>query len=402
MPVRARAPNSGTVAVAWDSVHLFECPTRVFYGFGAASDVGVHLTELGISKVLLVSDPGVAGAGLVAAIEGRIREAGLGVVVYAETEQNPTTANLEAICALYRDAGCDGLVGLGGGSSMDAAKAASALLENGGSIWDYRGKDLVPKPGPPVVCLPTTCGTGAELTFVVVITDPAEHFKIVCAARNLAARVAIVDPELVLSAPPAVIAATGADALAHAVESFLNVGSDPLLDAINIQAIRMIGRNLRRAVEDRDPEAVGQVSLASTMTGIAFNMNANAIVHAASTPVTARHGVPHGVANAIFMPAGLDFLRPACEEKLTAVAEALGEDVAELSQAEAAVRGVDAVRALLAGVELPPTLRAWGLDPADLDIPTLVDDAMKSRNIATNPRPVTREDLAELYRVVAG
>ena len=164
----------------------------------------------------------------------------------------------------------------------------------------------------------------------------------------------------------------------------------------------MIGANLRRAVEDRDRDAVAQLSLASTMAGIAFNMNANAIVHAASTPVTARHGVPHGVANAIFMPAGLDFLRPACEAKLAAVAEALGEDVAGLAPAAAAERGVDAMRALLAGVELPPTLRAWGLDPADLDIPTLVEDAMKSRNIATNPRPVTREDLAELYRVVAG
>ena len=286
---------------------------------------------------------------------------------------------------------------------MDAAKAAAALIENGGSIWDYRGKDLVPSPGPPVVCMPTTCGTGAEVTFVVVITDPGEHFKVVCAARNLAARVAIVDPELVLSAPPHIIAATGADALAHAIESYLNTGSDPLLDSINISRHPHDRREpAGRRCTSGIPIAVGQLSLASTMTGIAFNMNANAIVHAASTPVTARHGVPHGVANAIFMPAGLEFLRPACEEKLRDVAAALGEDVEALSPAAAAERGVEAVRELLATVELPPTLRAWGLDPAELDIPTLVEDAMKSRNIATNPRPVTRDDLAELYRVVAG
>jgi alcohol dehydrogenase class IV len=388
--------------VSWDAVHLFECPTRIFYGAGASSGVGERLAELAVTRALLVSDPGVAGAGLVERIAERIRAAGIAVSVYAETEQNPTTTNLDEIVALYRRDGCDGLVGLGGGSSMDAAKAASALLENGGSIWDYRGKDLVPRPGPPVVCLPTTCGTGAEVTFVVVVTDPGEHFKVVCAARNLAARVAIVDPELVLTAPPHVIAATGADALAHATESYLNTGSDPLLDSINIRAIRMIGANLRAAVYDRDPEAVGQVSLASTMTGIAFNMNANAIVHAASTPVTAHHGVPHGVANAIFMPAGLDFLRPACEEKLRDVAVALGEDVGGASVADAAVRGVEAIRDLLRSVELPATLREWGLDPAALDIPTLVEDAMKSRNIATNPRPVTPDDLADLYRVVAG
>lgn len=388
--------------MAWDGVHLFECPTRVFYAPGASREVGERLSELGVRRALVVSDPGVAGAGIVERVTERIVAAGIGTAVYTATEQNPTTTNLEEIVALYRQEGCDGLVGLGGGSSMDAAKAAAALIENGGSIWDYRGKDLVPRPGPPVVCLPTTCGTGAEVTFVVVITDPAEHFKVVCAARNLAARVAIVDPELVLSAPPHIIAATGADALAHAVESYLNRGSDPLLDAINIRAIEMIGANLRTAVYDRDLEAVGQVSLASTMTGVAFNMNANAIVHAASTPVTAHHGVPHGVANAIFLPAGIDFLRPACEEKLAEIAAALGSDVAELPADEAAVRGVEAIRDLLRSVELPGTLRAWGLDPAELDIPTLVEDAMKSRNITTNPRTVTREDLAELYRVVAG
>ena len=388
--------------MVWDGTHLFECPTRVFYGFGAANGLGERLVELGVSRALVVSDPGVAGAGLVERVIDLAWGAGIEAVAYGDTEQNPTTTNLAEIADLYARERCDGLVGLGGGSSMDAAKAAAALIENGGSIWDYRGKDLVPSPGPPVVCMPTTCGTGAEVTFVVVITDPGEHFKVVCAARNLAARVAIVDPELVLSAPPHIIAATGADALAHAIESYLNTGSDPLLDSINIRAIRMIGANLRAAVYERDPVAVGQLSLASTMTGIAFNMNANAIVHAASTPVTARHGVPHGVANAIFMPAGLEFLRPACEEKLRDVAAALGEDVEALSPAAAAERGVEAVRELLATVELPPTLRAWGLDPAELDIPTLVEDAMKSRNIATNPRPVTRDDLAELYRVVAG
>ncbi len=388
--------------MAWDGVHLFECPTRVFYGHGAASATGEQLAALGVTKALLVSDQGVAGAGLVERLAGVIRAAGIGVAVYAETEQNPTTTNLEEIADLYRSAGCDGLVGLGGGSSMDAAKAASALIENGGSIWDYRGKDLVPRPGPPVVCLPTTCGTGAEVTFVVVVTDPAEHFKIVCAARNLAARVALVDPELVLTAPPHVIASTGADALAHAVESYLNVGSDPLLEALDLRAIGMIGTDLAAAVYDRDPGAVGRVSLASLMAGIAFNMNANAIVHAASTPVTARHGVPHGVANAIFLPAGLDFLRPACEPKLREIALALGVDVGGLDTAEAARRGVDAVRSLLRRVELPASLRDWGLDPTLMDIPTLVEDAMQSRNIATNPRPVSREDLAELYRAVAG
>jgi alcohol dehydrogenase len=386
--------------MAWDRVHLFECPTRVFYGWGAAAQTGERLRELGVTRALLVSDPGVVASGSVERVLGHLAAAGVEASVYAGTEANPTTTNVEEIAALYREHGCDGLVGLGGGSSMDAAKAASVLLANGGRITDYRGRDQVPERGPPVVCLPTTCGTGAEATFVVVITDPDVHFKCVCVSRHFMARVALVDPELVLTAPPYVIAATSADALAHATESYLNVDSDPLLDSINIQAIRMIGANLRRGVYDREPAAIGQLSLASTMAGIAFNMNANAIVHAASTPVTAHHGVPHGVANAIFLPPGLDFLRPACEERLRDIAVALGEDVDGLSLGGAARRAVEAVGRLCRDVELPASLSEWGLDPAAVDIPTLVEDAMKSRNIVNNPREVTRDDLAELYRLV--
>ena len=388
--------------MAWDSVHLFECPTRVHYGAGAIAGLPAHLAEFGLRSLVLVSDRGLLAAGTVDRVREIATAAGVAVHAYTETAENPTTANLDEIVALYRREGCDGIIGLGGGSALDAAKASSALIENGGSVWDYRGRDLVPRHGPPVICVPTTCGTGAEVTFVIVITDPGEHFKVVCVSRNLAATIAIVDPELVLTAPKAIIAATGADALAHATESYLNLGSDPLLDAINIRAIRMIGANLRKAVHERDPDAITQVSLASCMTGIAFNMNANAVVHAASTPVTAHHGVPHGVANAIFLPPGLDLIRPACEEKLGEIAEALGEDVGGLSQADAARRGVEAVRQLCLDCELPPTLRAWGLDPAAMDVPQLIEDAMQSRNIATNPRPIGPPELAELYEAAQG
>ena len=388
--------------MAWDSVHLFECPTRVFFGSGAVAGLPDHLAELGCRRVVLVSDAGLLAAGAVERISAIAAAGGVAVVPYTGTAENPTIGNLAEIVELYGRHGCDGLLGLGGGSSLDAAKAAAALIENGGSAWDYRGRDLVPRPGPPVVCIPTTCGTGSEVTFVVVITDPDEHFKIVCASRNLAARVAIVDPDLVATAPRAVIAATGADALAHAAESYLNLGSDPLLDALTIQAIRMIGKNLRAAVHELDRDAIAQLSLASCMAGIAFNINANAVVHAASTPVTAHHGVPHGVANAIFLPPGLDLIRPACEQQLGEIAAALGEDVSGLATADAARCGIDAVRRLCTDCGLPPTLRAWGLDPAAMDVPRLIEDALKSRNITTNPRPIGPTELAELYAAAQG
>jgi len=386
----------------WDGVHGFECPTRVFYGRRASNEVGRRLGELGVSRALLVSDRGVAGAGIVERIAGHIRDAGLGVAVYAETQPNPTVTNVAEAAALYREHGCDGIVGLGGGSSMDCAKGAGIEVTSDGPVAAFTGKDNVPNDLPPLVCLPTTCGTGSEVTFNAVITDPDAHFKLVYVTRRLAPSVALVDPELVESAPAAVIAATAADALAHSVESYVNTGSDPLLDSLNIAAIRMIGGNLRAAVADRDPAAIDQLALASTMAGIAFNMNANAIIHAASTPVTARHSVPHGVANGIFMPWGLTFLAPACQKQLRDVAEALGEDTAGLSDADAAERGVEAIRALMKDVGIPATLREYGIDPADVDIAQLVEDAMKSRNIVTNPRPVTPADLAELYRVVLG
>ena len=386
----------------WDRVHQFECPTRVFYGRGASEAAGEHLRELGVEHPLLVSDPGVADAGIVDSIARRVRAAGLEVSVYADTQANPTTTNVAAATASYRAEGCDALVGLGGGSSMDCAKGAGIEVAAGGEVARFTGRDNVPGDLPPLLCIPTTCGTGSEVTFNAVITDPQDHFKLVYVSRKLAPLVALVDPALVERAPPAVIAATAADALAHAVESYVNTGSDPLLDAIDLAAIRMIGRNLRPAVGSRDPAAIEQLALASTMAGIAFNMNANAVVHAASTPVTARHGVPHGVANGIFMPYGLAFLAPACRRQLREIAEALGEQVAGLPDEEAADRGVEAVRTLLAEVGIPATLKDYGLDPGELDIPQLVEDAMKSRNIVTNPRPVTPADLEQLYRAVSG
>ncbi len=388
--------------MAWDGVHPFVCPTRVLYGRGASAQAGERLRELGVTRALLVSDPGVAAAGLVEAVAGIIRAAGVEVAVYAETQPNPTTANVAAAVALYRREECDGLVGLGGGSSMDCAKGAGIEATNPGSVSLYAGRDKVENAIPPLVCIPTTCGTGSEVTHVAVITDDEAHLKLVCVSPRIAAAVALVDPALVESAPTSVVAATAADALAHAVESYVNTGSDPLLDSLNIAAIRMIGRNLRAAVETRDAAAIEQLSLASTMAGIAFNMNANAIVHAASTPVTAHHAVPHGVANGIFMPWGLAFLAPACREKLSEIATALGEDVSGLSADDAAQRGVEAVRALMKDVGIPGTLREYGLDPDEVDISRLVEDAMKSRNIATNPRPVTPADLEELYKVVLG
>ena len=240
--------------MVWDGTHLFECPTRIFYGFGgAANGLGERLASSAYRRAVLVSDPGRRAAGPSSASPSTSHGAGIErSLSTTDTEQNPTTTNLEEIAELYAARRCDGLVGLGGGSSMDAAKAAvGADRERRLDLGLPRQGSRAATADRRCVCLPTTCGTGAEVTFVVVITDPAStsRWSAPRATSPLESRSSIRSS--CSRAPPHVIAATGADALAHAIESYLNVGSDPLLDSINIRAIRMIGANLRAAVYER-------------------------------------------------------------------------------------------------------------------------------------------------------
>lgn len=381
----------------WDGVHSFHCPTRVRFGRGAIEEVGPVLRELGVRRVLVVSDRGVEAAGIVDIVVGLVSDADVEPVVYPDTTPNPTTQNVAEAHALYAERGCDGLLGLGGGSAMDAAKGTGVVATNGGAVADYTGRDRIPRDLPPLVCAPTTCGTGAEVTFNAVITDVDRHLKLPYVSPRLAPDVALVDPTLVERAPAPVIAATGADALAHAAESYINTANDPLVGALCLAAIRLIGANLVPAVADRDPDAVDGMTLAATIAGIAFNQNANAIVHAASTPVTARFDVAHGVANAVFMPPGLEFCLPACAERLAEVGEALGRE-------RTAEGAIEAIRSLLREAGLPATLRELGVDPVEYErsIPAMVEDAMKSRSIPLNPRPVEPGDVEALYRAVLG
>jgi alcohol dehydrogenase len=389
--------------MVWDGVHPFECPTRVFYGWGAGEQAGEWLRELGVTRALIVSDPGVAGAGIVDAIAATIDAAGIATARYTAVQPNPTVANVEAALAVWSEQGCDGIVGVGGGSAMDAAKGAGIVATNGGNVADYTGREQVPQALPPLLCIPTTCGTGSEVTFNAVITDEARHVKLPYVSRKLAPKVALVDPNFVVSAPPHIIASTAADAMAHAIECYINTASDPLIDALTIAAIRMIGQHLEPAVNGKNRDSIAQLSLASTMAGIAFNMNANAVVHAASTPVTAKHDVPHGVANAIFLPAGLRFCIPAVPERIAEIGEALGVETRGMEAADAAnaaEAAVERVSAVFASVGLPATLTEFGVDVSTMDLEGLAADAMKSRSIPINPRPVTPADLIAIYREV--
>ena len=298
----------------------------------------------------------------------------------------------------YRAADANVIVAVGGGSAMDAAKGIGLLATFGGTIQDYEGPGKVPGPIVPLVAVPTTCGTGSEVTHISVITDPARNWKMSLASPLLAPKTAVIDPLLYVKLPGHIIAATGMDALTHAIESYTNRLAEPFADALDIEAIRMIGGNIRVAVANGGLDAMTNMALGATMAGMAFTNTILGIVHAMSHPITCYYGVPHGIANAILLPTIMEFNLIGAPHRFARIAAALGEPVDGLTVMEAARRSVDAVRELNADLDIPPDFAQTPF--SDEIIETMADDAMKSRNIQINPRRVTRAQIVELFKLV--
>ena len=289
--------------------YVFHAPTRVIFGSGAVQATGRELAALGGSSALVVTDPGVVKAGLLDAVLGSLAAADIAHdrlrCRRAESEHRHRRGRAGAPIS---SGGCNAIVAVGGGSPMDVAKAVGILATNGGAITDYEGKpDAIRADLPPFICVPTTCGTGSEVTPFAVITDEARHWKMSIASPREMPRVAIVDPDLFLKMPASLIAATGMDALTHAIESYTNQDVQPFADAFDIHAIRLIGTYLRPAVANGNREAMAYMAVAATMAGMGFSQNRLGIVHAISHPVTSYVGTPHGVANAILLPYVMEY-----------------------------------------------------------------------------------------------
>lgn len=377
-----------------DRQYLFHAPTRVVFGFGTVATLGRELAALGGRHALVVTDPGVVRAGLLDSALASATAAGIATTVFDQVEPNPSVETVEAAVAAYREGGCDALLAVGGGSPMDVAKAAGTVVSNGGGIRDYEGKpEKVVRPLPPFVCLPTTCGTGAEVTPFAVITDHERAWKMSIVSPRTIPAVAIVDPELYLGLPPALIAATGMDALTHAIESYTNRLAQPFADALDLQAIRLIGRSLRPAVANANKAAMADMAIAATLAGMGFAQNRLGIVHAISHPVTSHVGTPHGVANAILLPYVLEYNAIGCGDRLIDVALALGGTGGPPVDPQAAIA---AVRRLAADVGIPGTLGQVGVTTAQIE--QIATDAMKSGNIPINPRRVARDDILGVIR----
>jgi alcohol dehydrogenase class IV len=372
--------------------YVFHAPTRVVFGGGSVEATGRELAALGGSSALVVTDPGVVKAGLLDAVLGSLAAADISTTVFDAVEPNPSIGTVEAAQAAYRSGGCNAIVAVGGGSPMDVAKAVGILVTNGGAITDYEGKpDAIRADLPPFVCVPTTCGTGSEVTPFAVITDQERHWKMSIASPREIPRVAIIDPDLFLKMPASLIAATGMDALTHAIESYTNRDVQPFADAFDIHAIQLIGAYLRPAVANGNREAMAYMAVAATMAGMGFSQNRLGIVHAISHPVTSYVGTPHGVANAILLPYVMEYNAIGAGPRIATIGRALSDGHGGPRWRNSTEAGIQAVRSLSRDVGIPETLGEVGVK--EEHVPAIAADAMKSGNIRINPRRVTQADI---------
>lgn len=379
----------------------YHIPTQIEYGVGAVKQLADHVRALGGSRVLVVGDPGVLRAGVVDRVTEVLQGASIPFSVFTEVESDPATQSVDGGTELGKREGCDLVVGVGGGSALDAAKAIGLMLKNAGNIRDYVGMGKVPLAGAPVIAVPTTAGTGSEITIWSVLSDKVEKVKISVGSYLNCPRIALLDPELTRSLPANVTAATGIDALTHALESYVNTATQPISEAMSEQAMTLIARSLRKAVADgNDVEARGDMLLASAIAAMAFNSTRLGLVHSFAMPLGAKFGIPHGLVNAIMLPTVMRFNCGSSPRKFARIAEIFGEDISGLTVEQAAEKSVDAIAKLKADVGITAKLGNFGVTEAWFD--EVIDEAMLSGNTAVNPRQPTHEDMKALLRSELG
>lgn len=381
-----------------NKAHVFFSPHKIVFGTGTAAAAGTEAKSLGASKVLIVTDPGVVKAGLLPSITGPLEAAKLPYAVYDKIEAEPPLRCVDEAAALLRAERCDLVLGVGGGSSLDVAKGVSIVAGNGGRILDHVGMDMVQKPGAPKILMPTTAGTGAEITRALVVTDEAENTKKVVYSFYCLPEVAIVDPALTYSMPPSVTADSGMDALVHAIETYVSVHATPFSDILAEKAIAWIGRYLPIAwCKGANQEARYFMSLAATVSGMAFASGGLGAVHGLSYVLGTRYHMPHGRSNAIMLPHVMRYNLSGALEKYAAIAALLGRPARSGDLNAAAALAVDAVEDLLKTMQISCRLRDYGI--AEKELPYLVEGGLKqARLFSFNPRDLAEADVRAVYQ----
>ncbi|WP_255194403.1 iron-containing alcohol dehydrogenase [Natronobeatus ordinarius] len=364
-------------------------------GLDRSRTLATQLDALGVERPMLVTDETLVEVGVLEPAIESLEGAGRPYALFDEVEPNPRSVTVERGAERAVDEGVDGIVAVGGGSSIDAGKAIAVLAPNGGEWADYGGTPDVDRSSLPTVCVPTTVGTGSEVTPGTVITDAERDVKVTTRSPELFADVALLDPALCESLPPRVTAATGMDSLTQAIEAYLNPEANPITDALALEAVRLLGRSLRPAVAGTDLEALAELQVATAMEGIAFHNAGLGLVHGLSEPVSGAFHTGHGITNAVLLPVVLEFNLIACPDRYARLAEAMGVRTEGLSTREAAGAFVDAVRELADDVDIPAGLEELGVDRDAL--PELADEAVDHGNSLENPRVASRAQLLELY-----
>ena len=367
-------------------------PTTLKFGNGLANQAGALLKPLFSGRLLVVTDEGLLKSGVLEGFFASLKAADLGYDVFSGVEANPSTTVLERALNFLKDHGCTAVIGVGGGSSIDTAKGVAAMATNEGTILDYEGYDKIPNAPLPIFAIPTTSGTGSECTASTVFTNKETLFKTVIVSPKIFPQLAILDAELTLNLPAPITAATGMDALTHAIESYVSKQANPVSQSLALGAVRLIGRSLRKAFYvGADVAAREDMLLGSFLAGVAFSQSKLGNVHAISHTMGGVFNIPHGIANAALLPYVVAFNVPACPERFRDIAEALGVDVAGLDAEAAARRLVGAIVELNSALAIPSNIRELGVD---LDhLPQMVADSMRSGNVLVNPRLTTARDV---------
>jgi alcohol dehydrogenase class IV len=380
-----------------DKVCNFFSPKKIVLGKNTVKKVGEVTKTLGGTKVIIVTDPGLVSVGLVEPVENVLHDARIDVGIFDKVEPEPPARIVDECAKMIREESYNLVIGLGGGSALDVAKGSATMAIHPGTVLDYVGYETVPKPGLPKILIPTTAGTGSEVTRSVVVTDELEKTKKVVSSSFVIADVAILDPMLTLSMPPDLTANTGMDALVHAIESYVSVNATPFTEILAIEAIRLITHHLPLAYsKGSDITARYNMLLAANIAGLAFGSGGLGAVHGLSYVLGNEYHISHGRSNAIMLSHVMDFNKTGNLWKFAKIAEAMGENVKGLPLYEAAEKSVEAVRRLLNMVQIPFRLSQYGISRGDL--PKLVTGGMKqARLFVPNPRDLTEGDVRTIY-----
>ncbi len=381
----------------------FRMPPVVVTGCDASKEVGREVRKIGCTKSLIVTDKNLAKTEALSTVKASLDSEKISYEVFDGVITEPTIDYVEQGVEIYKRTKCDCCIGLGGGSPIDTAKAIAVVISNVGSIRDYIGINKIPKNRVPLIAIPTTAGTGGEVTRYTIITDTQTNVKMLIGSSFIVPDAALVDPLLTVTVPQGLTAATGIDALTHAIEAYVSVRAQPMTDILAISAIKLLSGNLRKAWSNgSDIEAREKTMLGALQAGIAFSNSSVALVHGMSRPLGAYFHVPHGVANAALLGVVMDFSWMGNPERYGNIAVAMGENITGLSPTKAAQIAVDLVKRLIEDVKIP-SLRQLGVNKKRLEevVSQMAEDAINSGSPANNPRQASKEEIIELYKFAA-